>query len=945
MSLQTCTDALKTRVPHFSLSYWLPDRKLAECTRSAMINSIPTQSRRVRVEWLVTSILLLLLGAVLFAASHRERTFLEARERDRLQGQARVIDENLIRQLDGVNNALAGVRNEVEHSQLPAAEAVSAARLKLLSDAMPGVRTMVIADTRGVIVASSRSELLGINTSERDYFVAPRARPDRDVLYVSAPFKSPLGPVVIAVSRTLSGAQGQFAGLVVATLDPEYFEVVLRSVLYAPDMRASIAQGQGQVFVIMPIDEKVLGANLLKPNPVFVRHQQSGQLVTVSTGPVLHAGEDRMVALRSIDRADLRMDKPLVAAVGRELTAIYKPWRTQALGFGLFYAAVVFTSSFGLYFSQRRRTALGRLTADAAKERQEGAERLDLALRGADLGLWDLHIPTGDFVVNSRERALLGFTQEDALPQAGGWRELIHPDDRALVDAAILPHLRGEATTYGCEHRMKHKDGHCVWLSSRAMIVERDLNGRPVRIVGTHLDITERRRTDTELARTAAMLQHSEDQLRQVTDSMPALIARWDMDQRFLFANRAFRDWLGIEPSSLLGRSVRDVYGDKAYSDIRQHIEAAMAGGRVVYEREMATPQGARHVEVTLIPQLGSDGTVQSVYGLVNDLTARHKAESQRARSEERLSLALEGSGLALFDWDMRADQIYHSAQASAMRGGPAIETTASAAEWRSLVHEDDLDAMQTSLKAALIGAIPEYHAEFRIRKQPGDWLWVHARGRVVERDASGRALRLAGTYADIDARKVAEYRLRHRAEFDTLTNLPNRASFIDRLQRAMARSTRSGSMALLFLDIDHFKNINDTLGHEAGDQLLKIFATRMRDCVRQSDTVARLAGDEFTVILEGLRGARDARALAGKLVEMLRAPIALGGNLFVITASVGIAMQGDGETDDAELLRRADAALYEAKRRGRNGFFCDEMDTLAGPLEMLSKDSIVVRH
>ncbi len=197
-----------------------------------------------------------------------------------------------------------------------------------------------------------------------------------------------------------------------------------------------------------------------------------------------------------------------------------------------------------------------------------------------------------------------------------------------------------------------------------------------------------------------------------------------------------------------------------------------------------------------------------------------------------------------------------------------------------------------------------------------------------MERDASGRALRLAGTYADVDARKVAEDRLRHRAEFDTLTDLPNRASFEERLQQALVRSTRSSPMALLFLDVDHFKNINDTLGHEAGDQLLKTFATRMRECVRQSDTVARLAGDEFTIILEGLHDADDAKTLAGKLVEMLRAPIVLAGKLVVVTASVGIAMQGDSDTDDAGILRRADAALYEAKRRGRNGFFCEEGDS-----------------
>jgi diguanylate cyclase (GGDEF)-like protein len=232
---------------------------------------------------------------------------------------------------------------------------------------------------------------------------------------------------------------------------------------------------------------------------------------------------------------------------------------------------------------------------------------------------------------------------------------------------------------------------------------------------------------------------------------------------------------------------------------------------------------------------------------------------------------------------------------------------------------------MLANMRAALKGEVPTYDAEFRIRKRSGDSLWVRARGRVVERDASGRALRLAGTYADINARKVAEQDLRHRADFDSLTDLPNRATFVEKLQQAMHRATPGNPMALLFIDIDHFKTINDTLGHEAGDQLLKTMAARMRECVRQSDTVARLAGDEFTIILEGLRDSNDATRLASKLVESLRAPIELAGEPCRTTISVGISLWNPGDTDDAELLRRADAALYEAKRRGRNGYFCDE--------------------
>jgi diguanylate cyclase (GGDEF)-like protein len=232
---------------------------------------------------------------------------------------------------------------------------------------------------------------------------------------------------------------------------------------------------------------------------------------------------------------------------------------------------------------------------------------------------------------------------------------------------------------------------------------------------------------------------------------------------------------------------------------------------------------------------------------------------------------------------------------------------------------------MLDRLKDALTGAAPLYYAEFRISRRSGAWLWIRARGRVVERDAQGRALRLAGTYADIHERKVSEERLRHLAEFDQLTGLPNRVQFMERLRSCMGAAKPGSAIAVLFLDIDHFKTINDTLGHEAGDQLLKVFAQRMRASVRQTDLVARLAGDEFTVILEALHDERDASVIARKLVEALREPIALAEKLFEITASVGVALCSPGETDEAALLRRADIALYEAKRRGRNGYFWEE--------------------
>ncbi len=291
-------------------------------------------------------------------------------------------------------------------------------------------------------------------------------------------------------------------------------------------------------------------------------------------------------------------------------------------------------------------------------------------------------------------------------------------------------------------------------------------------------------------------------------------------------------------------------------------------------------------------------------------------------RSEERLMLALEGSGQALFDWDIAANRIHCSASGSTLRGGPDQPFEISPQEMETHVHPDDLAEVRARVREAFTGRTPIYEVEFRVRHRDGRWLWLHSRGRVVERDAAGRALRLVGTDADITRQKAAEQQLRQRAELDALTGLPNRGLFNDRLESAIERARRSGkTLALLFLDIDHFKGVNDSRGHSAGDTLLRIVAERLLATVRGVDTVARLAGDEFTVILEGLTEPADAEVVAMKMVEALRPPMRIGGDLVSVSTSVGLAVLADSDLDAASLLARADEALYQAKRAGRDRY------------------------
>ncbi len=290
---------------------------------------------------------------------------------------------------------------------------------------------------------------------------------------------------------------------------------------------------------------------------------------------------------------------------------------------------------------------------------------------------------------------------------------------------------------------------------------------------------------------------------------------------------------------------------------------------------------------------------------------------------EQQLALALQGSQLALWDWDVPTGRMYLSEYWQSMLGAPPGPTWTTLTELEKLVYPDDLPQLEQHLQEVLTGQATQYNVEHRVKTRRGGWLWIHSTGQVVERDGRGRALRLTGTNVDISRRKESEHELLYRASHDALTGLPNRSLFYDRLARAIARVQRSRNLiAVMYLDIDKFKHINDTLGHDAGDALLQAFAQRLTTCVRSIDTVARLEGDEFAIILDTL-ATRDAGCnIAGKIVATVQPEFKLGHQTLNITTSVGIAFyQGEEIILTDDLVKKADKALYAAKSAGRNNY------------------------
>lgn len=303
--------------------------------------------------------------------------------------------------------------------------------------------------------------------------------------------------------------------------------------------------------------------------------------------------------------------------------------------------------------------------------------------------------------------------------------------------------------------------------------------------------------------------------------------------------------------------------------------------------------------------------------------------------SEARFARALRGANDGLWDWDIETGRLYLSERWTGMLGLPANSLSADSAAWLERVHPEDLPALRDAIAAHLRGETASLHHEYRIRRHDGDYAWVLVRG-VAEASVPGSTetgRRMAGSQTDISQRKAAEEQLRHAARHDPLTGLANRTRLDELLQQALYRLNRPGARqaALLFVDLDRFKLINDSLGHATGDRVLIEVAKRLSACLRPGDHLVRFGGDEFVALLDDLAHQTDAERVAQRMLESLHQPLHLDERVLVVSASIGIAPLR--ETDGAlDALQAADLALYRAKAAGKAQFarYSDELQGMA---------------
>ena len=526
---------------------------------------------------------------------------------------------------------------------------------------------------------------------------------------------------------------------------------------------------------------------------------------------------------------------------------------------------------------------------------------------------------------------LFGYSRDEAVGHL--LDDLLVPVER-LDEARAVTRAVASGERVALETVRRRKDGSPVDVL---------ILGAPVRTAGGQVAVYGLYRDITERKRALEALRISEEKFSKAFRLSPDILTLSSIDDGVLLdVNDTFVKTTGYTREEVIGRSVRllNLWADPAERQVM--VERLRTDG-VVRNFECGFRIKSGDLRIGLLSaEMVPIGGRPCMLTVSNDITERKAADRAMRESVERYALAARGANDGLWDWDLKTDQVYYSPRWKEMLGHDEADLGSSPTEWFRRVHAVDVERMRATLDAHLAGRTPHFESEHRIQCRDGTYRWVLSRGLAV-RDAEGQPHRMAGSMTDISLRKAAEEKLLHEAIHDDLTGLPNRALFMDLLGRCVARSKRRRGylFGVLFLDLDRFKIVNDSLGHLIGDQLLVGIARRLEKCLRPEDTVARLGGDEFTVLLEDINDASDATRVAERVHKELESPFLLGGHEVYTTASIGIALSATGYDAPDHILRDADTAMYRAKALGkaRHEVFDTGMHTRAVALLQLETD------
>ncbi|MGZ8229994.1 MAG: EAL domain-containing protein [Burkholderiales bacterium] len=412
------------------------------------------------------------------------------------------------------------------------------------------------------------------------------------------------------------------------------------------------------------------------------------------------------------------------------------------------------------------------------------------------------------------------------------------------------------------------------------------------------------------------------DEFRSVFEQVGVGMAFTGLDDKFVRVNRKFAEMLGYAVEELGQLGPVEITAPEHRAARAQRTRALLNGAsrEVVSEKQLIRKNGTL-VWVSVVTSLvrQDDGEPLYFMSVVQDIGARRATEQALRESEQKFRQLADNIPEIFWITDMRQRVLHYlSPGFETLTGKPLAEVLRRPRSWLQIVHPEDRERVRLARKP-----LPhaEYDIEYRIVIAGGGVRWVHDQAFPV-RDATGAVYRIAGIASDVTQRKEAEEKLVYLAHYDGLTGLPNRVLFLDRLKQTLSHCARRGTLAaVMFVDLDRFKVVNDTLGHAMGDELLRQVGARLSVCVREGDTVARFSGDEFVLIVNDLHGPEDARHIAQKVLQAYVEPFRVSSHEIFVSTSIGISMFPSDSEDEQALLKNADSAMYRAKESGRNSF------------------------
>jgi len=472
--------------------------------------------------------------------------------------------------------------------------------------------------------------------------------------------------------------------------------------------------------------------------------------------------------------------------------------------------------------------------------------------------------------------------------------------------------LRGESTSF--DRLVPGANGIRRWMTIRVvpdMSAGRDIAGAFVLMNDIH-----------GLKQAQEALRASEAELRLIMDNVPARVAYIDRDFRFRFLNRHNEEWLSESRKELTGRRIGEVVGEARGRQLQPLLTRVLAGETVSTEQLLVQPNGEQRWEsVHFAPNRDSEGNVIGIYAVHTDIHDQKRNEEALRRANWMLSSHINNTPLAVLEWDRDFQLVRWSPQAEHIFGWRAEEVLGMPLTGSQVTHESDRDQVIALMNKLMSGEEPRATVLTRNYRKDGETIWCEWYHSCLL-DEHGRIVSILSFVQDVSARIRAEERLQYLATRDALTGLPNRVLLQERLTQAIAKGRRVGQrVGVLFIDLDRFKNVNDTLGHRIGDELLKRVTAALSHALREADLLARLGGDEFMVIVEDFAEPEVLGRIATKLQEAISQPFDVEDHDIYVTSSIGISVYPDDGDAPEELLKHADVAMYRSKELGRNTY------------------------